>query len=70
MITNDDLLKELSQKELIELSDLKGIFEINQDVVDDARADALSFITSFIIVPSNPTPLLKQICTLLTIIEL
>lgn len=70
MINNDDLLKELSKKELIELSDLKGSFEINQDVIDDAQGDALAFIGSFFKIPANPTPLLKQICVLLTIIEL
>lgn len=70
MINNDDLLKELSFKELTELSDLKGNFKLNQEVVDDAKDDALAFIGSFFSIPSNPTPLLKQICTLLTIIEL
>lgn len=70
MITNDDLLKELSQTELIELSDLHGTFEINQDVIDDALGDAMAFIGSFFKIPANPTPLLKQITALLTIIEL
>ncbi|PSM51350.1 putative phage protein (DUF1320 domain) [Campylobacter blaseri] len=70
MIDNDELLKELSKKELEELSDLNGNFKINQDVINDAIKDATSFIASFIVIPKNPTPLLKQICTLLTIIEL
>lgn len=70
MITNDDLLKELSQTELLELSDFKGIKEINQDIIDDSINDAVAFISSFIKIPSNPTPLLKDICVNLTIIEL
>lgn len=70
MITNEDILKEISEKELIELSDLEAEFILNQEVIDDAISDAELFISSYFKVPLNPTPLLKQICTLLTITEL
>lgn len=70
MITNEDLLKEISKKELTELSDLNGTGELNQDVINDSIADAISFINSFITIPNNPTPLLKNIACELTIWEL
>ena len=60
MITNEDLLKEISTDELIQLSDLNATNEINQEVIDDAINDAISFIESFIILPTNPTPLKKN----------
>ena len=70
MITNDDLLKEVSQKELRELSDFDGTGEINQNIIDDVLADRLAFIGSYIKIPKNPTPLLKDICAKLVILEL
>jgi len=70
MITNEDLLKEISQRELTELSDLNGTGELNQEIIDDAINDAISFIESFITLPDNPTPLLKKILIELTIMEL
>ncbi|MGG7074549.1 phage protein Gp36 family protein [Campylobacter sp. 9BO] len=70
MINNDDLLKEVSFKELTELSDFEGSGAINQGVIDDSLADVLAFIGSFVSVPANPTPLLKDIAVNLTIIEL
>ena len=70
MIANEDLLKEISEKELTQLSDLNGDGEINQDVINDSIADAISFINSFIAIPDNPTPLLKNIACELTIWEL
>ena len=70
MIPNADLLKEISSKELTELSDLNGTGELNQDVINDSIADAISFINSFIAIPDNPTPLLKNIACELTIWEL
>ena len=70
MINNDDLLKEISNKELLELSDFEGSGQINQDVIDDSQNDALSYIASFILLPDSPTPLLKDIAVNLTIIEL
>lgn len=70
MITNEDLLKEISEDELIQLSDLNATNEINQEVIDDAINDAISFIESFIILPTNPTPLLKKILVDMTIYEL
>ena len=69
-ITNDDLLKEISLQELTELSDLGASGTLDQSVVDDAAADALSFIRSFIPLPENPTPLLKKIAVDLTLYEL
>ena len=70
MISNEDLLKEISETQLLELSDINGTGEINQEVIDDALNDAISFIESFIILPSNPTPLLKKITVDMTIYEL
>ncbi len=70
MIKNEDLLKEISNDELIQLSDLNATNEINQEGIDDAINDAISFIESFIILPTNPTPLLKKILVDMTIYEL
>ncbi len=70
MINNQDLLKEISEQQLLELSDINASGEINQDVIDDALNDSISFIESFIILPNNPTPLLKKITVDLTIFEL
>ena len=70
MITNEDLLKEISEQQLLELSDINASGEINQEVIDDALNDSISFIESFIILPNNPTPLLKKITVDLTLYEL
>lgn len=70
MITNEDLLKEISEQQLLELSDINATGELNQEVIDDALNDAISFIESFIILPVDPTTLLKKITTDLTIYEL
>ena len=70
MIVKEDLLKEISNQELTELSDLNGDGELNQEVIDDAINDAISFINSFFKIPSNPTNLLKQIAVELSIYEL
>lgn len=70
MITNKDLLKEISEQELLELSDLNAQGNLNQDVIDDALNDAISFLESFIILPINPTPLVKKILVDFTIYEL
>lgn len=70
MITNEDLLKELSAEELKQLSDLNAENILNQNVIDDALNDAISFIESFIVLPNEPTPLLKKITVDLTIYEL
>ena len=69
-ITNEDLLNEVSQEQLVELSDLEGAAALNQAVIDDAVNDALSLIKSFIPMPANPTPLLKKIGVELTVYEL
>ena len=70
MITNEDLLKEISEQELKELSDLNANGILNQNVIDDALNDSISFCESFIILPNNPTPLLKKIIVDFTIYEL
>ena len=70
MITNEDLLKEISTQQLLQLSDIHGNGQLNQVVIDDALNDAISFIESFIIIPAAPTPLLKKITVDLTIYEL
>lgn len=70
MITNEDLLKEVSQKELLQLSDVNATGEIDQSVIDDCKQDSISFISSFITIPNNPSPLLRDIAVDLTIIEL
>ncbi|WP_455756484.1 phage protein Gp36 family protein [Sulfurimonas sp.] len=70
MITNEDLLKEISERELTQLSDINATGSTDQSVVDDALNDAISFVESFIILPENPTPLLKKIVVDLTIYEL
>lgn len=70
MITNEDLLKEVSQKELLQLSDVNATGEIDQSIIDDCMQDTISFISSFITIPSNPSPLLKDIAVDLTVIEL
>ncbi len=70
MITNEDLLKEISERELTQLSDINATGATDQSVIDDALNDAISFIESFIILPENPTPLLKKITVDLTIYEL
>lgn len=70
MITNEDLLKEISQEQLLELSDINATGQLDQNIIDDALNDAISFIESFIILPSNPTQLLKKITVDLTICEL
>ena len=70
MISNNDLLKEVSLKELTELSDFDGTGEINQNIIYDVLADRLAFIGSYIKIPKNPTPLLKDICAKLVILEL
>ncbi len=70
MITNEDLLKEISEQQLLELSDLNGTGNLDQNVIDDALNDAISFIESFIILPIKPTPLLKNILIDFVIYEL
>lgn len=70
MISNEDLLKEISLKALTQFSDLNGTGALNQAIIDDALADALALIKSFILIPANPTPLLKKIAVDLTIVEL
>jgi len=70
VITNKDLLKEISEQELLQLSDLNATGFLNQDVIDDALNDSISFCSSFIAIPNNPTPLLKKIIVDFTIYEL
>jgi phage gp36-like protein len=70
IIDNNELIKEISQKDLLEMSDLDAAGQINQAVIDDCKKDALSFVSSFFRLPKNPTPLLLNIAVKLTIIEL
>lgn len=70
MITNEDLLKDISERELTQLSDLNATGLLDQNIIDDAMNDAISFIESFIVLPINPTPLLKKILVQETIYEL
>jgi len=70
MITNNDLLKDISIQQLQELSDINADGNLNQGVIDDSINDAISFIESFIILPKNPTTLLKKILVQETIYEL
>lgn len=69
-ITQDDLLKEISLEALTQLSDLSATGEIDNGVIDEAKAKSISFIESFILIPADPTPLLYQIAVELTILEL
>lgn len=68
MITKLDLLNEVSEKELNELCYLE--YESEERVLEDAINEALSFISSFISIPDNPTPFLKDLCIKLTLIAL
>lgn len=70
MITKENLLKEISEGELLELSDLDSTGEIDDVRIDHAIAEALAYIASFILIPSNPTPLLINIAVDLAINEL
>jgi phage gp36-like protein len=70
MIKQIDLLNEISNKELLELSDLDGNNKKDDSVITDAIETALALISSFITIPPNPTPLLKKIAVDFTIIEL
>jgi len=70
MITNNDLLKDISKQQLQELSDINADGDLNQEVIDDSINDAISFIESFIVLPENPTSLLKKILVQETIYEL
>ncbi|MBZ8007896.1 DUF1320 family protein [Campylobacter sp. RM9334] len=68
MITKLDLLNEVSEKELNELCYLE--YESEERVLNDCINEALSFISSFISIPANPTPFLKDLCVKLTLIAL
>lgn len=70
MITIEDLEKELSSKELTQLSDLNATGEIDTAIVNEAISDAIAFISSFLVIPLNPTPYLKSIAVDLAIYEL
>lgn len=70
MITIADLEKELSTTELTQLSDLNGTGTIDTAVVNEAIKDAIAFISSFVVIPSNPTPYLKTIAVDLAMYEL
>lgn len=69
-IAKEDLLKEISLTELTQLSDLNAKGILDEEVLQDAINDALSFIGSFFTLPDQPTELLKNIAIELTILEL
>lgn len=66
----EDLTNIISINELIELSDLNGTMKMDESILNAANTKAINLITSFILLPTNPTRLLKEICADLTIIEL
>ena len=70
MITKDNLLKEISSGELLELSDLDSTGLMDEGRITYAINEALAYIASFILIPSNPTPLLMNIAVDLAINEL
>ncbi len=70
MITIADIEKELSETELRQLSDLNATGIVDTAVVQDAIDDALAFVSSFVPIPSNPTPYLKSISVELAVYEL
>jgi len=69
-IQNSDLTKEIGEEQLLELSDLDGAYALNQEVIDDAINDSISFISSFFPLPPEPTPLLFKIGVDLAILNL
>jgi len=69
-ITQPDLEKELSQNELLQLTDINGTGVLDTEVLNDAIEDALAFIESFFTLPQTPTPLLKKIGVDLAVYEL
>lgn len=71
MITNDDLLKEVSLESLTQLSDLNATGLISQSVIDDAISDSISLLEFYIkVIPNEPTHLIRKVLSELTIIEL
>ncbi len=70
MITKENLLNEISEGELLELSDLDSTGNIDEDRISYAISQAESYIASFILIPDNPTPLLITIAVDLAINEL
>jgi phage gp36-like protein len=70
VITIEDLQKELSAIELLQLSDLNNTGAIGEDTIADAIADAQAFIGSFIIIPTNPTAYLISLAVDLSIYNL
>ncbi len=70
MITKENLLKEVSEDELLELSDLDSTGEMDDARIDHAIEEATTYISSFILIPSNPNPLLISIAVDLALNEL
>lgn len=70
MITKENLLKEISEGELLELSDLDSTGEMDDARIDHAIEEATTYISSFILIPQNPNPLLISIAVDLTLNEL
>lgn len=70
MITVADIENELSETELRQLSDLNAIGSIDTVIVQDAIDDSIALISSFITIPSNPTPYLKSIAVDIAVYQL
>ena len=70
MIAKVDLQKEVSDNELQQLSDINAQGLIDDLIIDDAISDATAFISSFITIPTDPTPYLRSIAVELTLYEL
>jgi phage gp36-like protein len=71
MITNDDLLKEVSFESLTQLSDLNATGFLDQGVIDDAIDDSISLLEFYIKeIPAEPTHLVRKVLSELTIMEL
>lgn len=70
MITVADIENELSETELRQLSDLNATGDIDTGIVQDAIEDSIALISSFITIPSNPTPYLKSIAVDIAVYQL
>jgi phage gp36-like protein len=70
LATIEYLSKEAGDKEITQLSDLNAIGQRDNSVINDAFLFVDNFVRSFIAIPNNPTPLLKQIAARLALVEL
>lgn len=70
MITVADIENELSETELRQLSDLNATGDIDTGIVQDAIEDSIALISSFVTIPTNPTPYLKSIAVDIAVYQL